>query len=451
MQTANNSEGKSTTKILQTKEFYTKIIIIALLIGALTITPTLSALTDTAVIGSKGIIKYAFSVTAESGYWQDIQNAVDQVTAVGNGNVYIPAGTFNFVNVNESWTGAKVTIPAGVNVYGAPNNRDAYDQNTEWRTVLVMPYDVASGAAWFKIVGSSNPNEPSRFSDIKLVGYRSIDSNSTTAHHSIVVNDVRDFRIDHCYFEHCVAGINVLGYTTCGVIDHNRLVNIYGFDNLADYTKGNIGYGVQVARGYYSTGYGYEPLMNVLGQYTDHSIYIEDNYFSKWRHCVASSCGAHYVFRYNTIDEDFGHFSLDMHGLRETGENRWGTRAAEIYENTLTNQVDFSGIFQTGGSSGVWFNNYIDNSYSYFTLYTEDTVASEVWHLQDFYAWGNIGPKTPTITQPTGTIDFTSRRIVIDWTHPAGNSSDANYPNVDSSWSIAGYKPYTYPHPLVTQ
>jgi hypothetical protein len=316
-----------------------------------------------------------------------------------------------------------------------------------------MPHNVASGAIWFKIVGSNDPNEPSRFSDIKLVGYRSIDSSSITEHYSILVEDVRNFRIDHCYFEHVTAGIDIWGYTTCGVIDHNRLVNIYGFDNLADYTKGNIGYGVKVGRGYYSTGYGYESLMDVLGKYTDHSVYIEDNYFSKWRHCVASGHGVHYVFRYNTIDNDFGHFSLDAHGLRDTGANRWGTRACEIYENTLINAIstDFRTIFQNGGGSGVWFNNYIDSTYRSdgIVLYVEDAVTSETWHLKDFYLWSAKGSWTSNWEgTPSG---FTANRNVLaDWDRDAGSPSDLDYPNVDPSWSIAGYKPYTYPHPLVT-
>ena len=442
-------------KEMQNTGRYTKLIVIALLIGMLTIAPALSSLTDTAVIGNTGTISYFVEVTAASGYWQDIQAAVNQVVASGGkGNVSIPEGTFNFVNVGESWTGARVNIPAGVNLFGAPTERDADGQVVEWRTILVMPWNVPGAwtntPVWFSINGNSDLGKPSRFSDIKLQGYRSISSSSTTIHRAIAVDRVRDFRIDHCAFEHTTGGILAGGLYCNGVIDHNKLYNIYGFDDLSNYMNGNIGYGIQVARDLSSIGY--EPLMNVLGKYTDHSVFIEDNYFSKWRHCVASGHGAHYVFRYNVIDDDFGHFSLDAHGLRDTGSNRWGTRATEFYENTLTNVMISEGwwnIFQNGGGSGVWFNNYIDTSYrsNGIVLYTEDVIQSETWHLKDFYLWSSKGPWAPSGNGvPSG---FTAdRNVLADWSRQAGDPTDLNYPNVNPSWSIAGYKPYPYPHPL---
>ena len=68
----------------------------------------------------------ALNVTATNGSAVGIQEAVDQVAAAGYGNVFIPEGTFNFVEVGEPWT--TVTIPAGVNIFGAPTERDANDQ-----------------------------------------------------------------------------------------------------------------------------------------------------------------------------------------------------------------------------------------------------------------------------------------------------------------------------------
>ena len=97
----------------------------------------------------------------------------------------------------------------------------------------------------------------------------------------------------------------------------------------------------------------------------------------------------------------------------------------------------------------MFFNNYIDTSYSANTiaLYSEDEVASATWHLKDWYMWSAQGPLNPPTSQ-NGDIFSSDRNVEAYWSRQAGNSSDLNYPNVDPSWSIAGYKPYQYPHPL---
>jgi hypothetical protein len=433
-------------------------------------------LTNTAKIYNTGQISVN-KVWAKSGYWRDIQAAVDAVAAAGGGIVYIPEGTWNFVNVGESWTGARVIVPPGVSIFGAPTERTSglpydgigmnpNDQVVEWRTVLVMPWDVpgtwGSIPVWFKLGdGSQNPNKPIRFSDIKLVGYRSFNSSSVTLHRGIAIYGVINFRIDHCYFEHiCGGAINILNYYyqnfyCSGVIDHCYFVNIYGYDVLSNYTAGNIGYGVSIGRSYYAPGeqpMPYEPKENMLGKYTNHTVFIEDCYFSKWRHCVSSGHGGYYVFRHNTIENDFGHFSLDVHGLRDSEPGRAGGQGAEIYHNKFLNcsdQNSVRGVFQCGGGYGVWFNNYIDTSYSSsgIVLYPEDYVPSETWHVKDFYLWSSLGPWRSSWSGIPSGFNAT-RNVYADWTRPAYNSSDPRYPNTDQSWSIAGYTPYPYPHPL---
>ena len=170
---------------------------------------------------------------------------------------------------------------------------------------------------------------------------------------------------------------------------------------------------------------------------------------------------AFYVFRYNTIDEDLGHYSLDVHGLRDTESGRAGGRGAEIYENTFTNvnqfipgtsSPDYRSVMQNGGGCGVFFNNYIDTSYSANTiaLYSEDEVSSDIWHLKDWHMWSARGPLNPP-TSHNGDIFSSDRNVEAYWNRQAGTSSDPNYPNVDPSWSIAGYQPYQYPHPLTLE
>jgi hypothetical protein len=447
---------KSAAMKLQSTKLYAALFVLMVIVGTFSVTTAISSLTKSVIIGSTGRIGPAANVTANSGSAKDIQAAVDEVAAAGGGEVHVPEGEFNFVEVGEPWQ--TVDIPAGVSLFGAPTERDANGQVIEWKTILVMPYDVPPlgwvyEVWWFSITGDKTIS--SRFSDIRLVGYRSIDPDSKSMIKGILVDGVKDFRIDHVCLEHtCAGGITI--WRSCGVVDHCKLFNIYGNDDLANYFNGNLGYGIEVQ---YDWVVSFEPTMSVLGQYTSYSTYIEDCYLSRWRHCVSAGHGAHYVFRYNTINKDPGHFSLDVHGLRDdpaTLPNSGGTRCAEFYENHLINAVsepevgeDIRAVLQNGGGCGVWFNNYIDDTYKPGTmqLYPEDYYASEVWHLKDFYLWSKLGAWT---TIPDGVPSgFTAdRNVLADWTRPAGNSTDPNYPNVDPAWSIAGYHPYPYPHPL---
>jgi len=451
-------------------KLYAAFFVLTMILEIFSFHTAISSLTKDVIIESTGRIGLAANVTANSGSAEDIQAAVDEVAAAGGGVVYIPEGEFNFVEVGEPWQ--TVNIPAGISLFGALTQRTGgqpepdygmspNDQVVSWRTVLKMPYDVPGAwipdpPVWFRIVGAGNPGESTRISDIKLVGYRSIDPESVTLHRGFSIDNVRDFRIDHCCLEHiCGGAITVWGLHACGVIDHCRIFNIHGFDDLAWGYDSTFGYGTQVNREY--SGITFDTTMSVLGQYTDYTVFIEDNYYSRWRHCVSSCDGAHYVFRHNNIEGDMGHFSLDAHGLREP-EPHGGTRCSEIYENKIIDCVPDpehppSGlIIQNGGGCGVWFNNYIDSSYNSdgITLYPEDYYASETWHLKDYYMWSKLGAWIPAWDGiPSGfTVD---RNVLTDWTRLAGDRSNPNYPNVDPTWSIAGYYPYLYPHPLASE
>lgn len=435
---------------------YTRLVVLAVAIMIFMSSFLVQASLNGVIIRTTGTISL-LEVTANSGSAADIQAAVDYVAAhAQRAKVHIPAGTFNFVNVGGPWR--TVDVPAGIDILGAPTERDANDQvlNNNWRTVLVMPYDVPgtpdNKAIWFNLGdGSQDPNRPTRFSDIKIQGYRTINANSITEHIALTVNGIINFRIDHNCFENTAGGAVVMpayfqyNLYCSGVVDHNRLYNTAGFDDLVNYENGNIDYGIELHRAY--NGVTFDPTMDVLGHNTNYTVFIEDNYFSKWRHCISSGHGAFYVFRHNIVDQDFGHYSVDVHGLRDTQAGRAGGRGMEVYENNFTRQVDFGGLMQDGGGCGVWFNNYVDTSYYAIALYAEDYVASQTWHLADFYMWGAKGPWTPNVGYPSGAIP-PSRHVVEDWNRPAFNSSNPLYPNTDPSWSIAGYKPYAYPHPL---
>lgn len=436
--------------MIQISRLYTKLTIIALLIGIFTVAPVLSSITDTIIIGNKGTITYnaEVKVTAKSGYWQDIQNAVNQVVAQGGiGEVYIPAGTFNFVNVGETWTGARVTIPAGVNVYGASNNRDANGQNTEWRTVLRLPWDAPSSwsLTWFKIVGNGDENKPSRFSDIKLVGYRYEDPASTTTLRGVNIEGVIDFRVDHCYFQDvCGGGIFTWGGPArkiCGVIDHCRFINTNGYV-VATADDCTVGYGIQMGVAYADVWE--DDVTKVLGQYTDYTVFIEDCYFEKWRHCTSANSGAHYVIRYCTIQNDFGYGAIDSHGWFQTSGGiitQVGTRATEIYANTIIDAVQYYWGTSIRGGAGVAFNNVFgggtfSSSHGYFMYLRNDMAgtpeAAKVW-CNDWYIWGN-------------TLLDGSSHLFTKY-DPANQIIEGENYFFHAPTTFT-YTPYQYPHPL---
>jgi len=396
-------------------------------------------------------------VYATSGYWRDIQDAVDQAHLLGGAYVQLPDGTFNFVNVGESWTGAKVVIPTGVNVFGghtektsgysepnrgmSPNN-----QVIEYKTVIRLPWDMpgtySNIPAWFKIQGNGDDTKQSRFSNIKLVGYRSVDQNSVQLNRPLVIMDCVNYRVDHCYFENTPSGIYTFGNYTqknAGVFDHCYFVNTNGkvVDAIADCT---VGYGIQVGRDW---GDFWEPnLSKVLGQYTPYSVYVEDCYFEKWRHCISSNDGAHWVIRHSTIKDDFGYGSLDAHGwYQESGGliTQVGTRAVEIYKNVIDNSIQAYWGVRIRGGAGVAFDNICGGGqFRYFMCLSNDMsgipAAEFVW-CNDWYIWGNEligGCALFTKYDPEGQI-----------------IEDINYHfHAPDTFT---YVPYQYPHPLATQ
>jgi len=475
---------------LRNTKFWALLMISAVLAGTLYLSPAISSLTDSVIIGSSGQFSTDLpTITAASGYWQDIQVAVDEAATYGIANVYIPEGTFNFVNVGEGWTGYRVTVPAGINVFGALTERTSgleyngtgqnpNDQVVEWKTILVMPWD-APTATWFKISGNGDPNKPSRFSDIKLVGYRSIDQNSTTKHRALNILSVIDFRVDHCYFENLCGGIFASGGGASwyddegirGVVDHCFLVNSNGIP--APYDQITVGYGVHIGR---SGGDLWEnDVSKVLGRYNNYTVFIEDCYFEKWRHVTSGNTGAHYVFRHNTVEDDFGYGSVDSHGYFQTAcynhtptltnpQADWngtdwvchycgaplrssrnespfiirqvGTRATEIYNNKIINAIQYEWGTNIRGGAGVSFNNYVGGgTYEIFMWFWNDVSGhpegSKIL-VNDWYIWNNT---------LLGGMDLV--RIKDPASDPIieGENYYLHAPTFD-------YISYPYPHPL---
>jgi len=400
-------------------------------------------------------------IWAKSGYWQDIQAAIVAVTAAGGGEVYIPEGVWNFVNAGESWSGSRVNVPAGVSIFGAPTNKTSglpydgvgmnpNDQVVEWKTVLVIPWDLPSNdnvgiKNMFRIYGTGDPAKPSRISDIKFVGYRSINSSSTQMPRAIRIEWVANFRVDHCYFENMAGGGvvafgrapggNTYGWSPCyGVIDHCYFVNSIGL--VAPYNSRTVDYGVFVARAY--GDWWDDNVTNIFGKYTEYTVFVEDCYFSKWRHCTAASDGAHYVLRHSTIENSYAYGDIDAHGTAQVQNGvitRVGTRAVEIYNCKIINGVNqpYGQVYAAfiRGGAGIAFNNTVGGGvYVYFIQLSNEAPAevSKCW-INDWYIWSN--------TMLNGRIEVT---VSGD-----GNIQEGvNYFRYAPSW----YTPYLYPHPL---
>ena len=429
------------------------------------------------VVGSTGQISTGAYAYANSGSARDIQAAVDWVAGHGGtGTVYIPEGTFNFVNVGEPWM--TVYIPAGVNLFGAPTERDANGQVIEWKTILVEPYGVPGGditdpsdpyysqqsspiKEWFVVDGNSDPNKPTRFSDIMLQGYRFTHPDWRGQTRALVINQVIDFRVDHSRFQDTPAGVWVGGNpnTQCrGVFDHNVFNNTNGLPydpsypmsgNDPAYAHRTVGYGIGM--GLVGSSLWDPNPSNVWGKYETANaagvVYIEDNYFSKWRHAACSGHGFYYVFRHNIINQDFAYGSIDCHGQYDVV----GTRAVEVYDNQFLNPLKWTsdtnywgiGMFDRGGA-GLIYNNNVSLPYKYFVQLSIDGPQDPV---QDTYIWGNnLDTGISLISNTAGYVEGKDYTIQT----PTKQGNTYTLPALDGKSSIQ-YTPYPYPHPLTLQ
>jgi hypothetical protein len=354
-------------------------------------------------------------IYAQSGYWKQIQNAVD-IASTGD-TVVIPEGTWNFVNVSETWTEHRIIVPAGVNIKGVATERDSNDNVVTWKTILKMPWDMPTDKSnapnWFWFRGTSDPDKPSRFSDIELIGYRYYNSSSIQMTSGVSMGGVDDggiinFRVDHCYFRDiCGGGVGTAGsdlsngpHETCGVIDHCKFIN----SNGVAYPWGDrtVDYGVYVSR-----GGGWNPdsqpaqsVSQTLGNYTDHTVFVEDCYFETWRHCVVCRQGGHVVVRRSTIYNDIGYGSVDIHG------DSAGV-ALEVYDCNITMATDAWYAMMVRAGFGVAANNVVGGgAYKYFIEFVDESANSTYW-VNHFYVWNNtmISGCTPiTEYDPSGNI-----------------------------------------------
>uniref|UniRef100_A0A6M3J3U5 Uncharacterized protein n=1 Tax=viral metagenome TaxID=1070528 RepID=A0A6M3J3U5_9ZZZZ len=436
-------------------------------------------------------------VTAKSGSWKDIQDAVDQFPPGGTGILHIPEGVWNFAD-EPPWHTVVIPSTIKIHILGvmmSPSDIDAttgIPKEGTWKTMLVMPFH-APYQFFFSVTGdgqhSQSPSTPNiRIAYIKFVGYREfnhrqegITEPNSWGYAGIQLNNIKDFRIDHCYFRH-VTDWCISIYHACGVIDHNRFINRYGsWTWNSSMPPCGVGYGI----GPMNNDAPWNPdISQVIGNYNDYTIFIDHNYFSRWRHDTVSQRGTHYVFRFNIIEHDSGSGNVDAHGY-ETGATL-STRAMEIYGNKFLDLVaNMEGYQETDpsvdpwtndtvlanyampntgicntvnwrGGGGVYFNNYVRN-YGMGPVLIRNGIIAEQW-AKDIWIWNNKNEVTELGFPQTIPINPNSAVAGLDYAY-LGEGQEPPYivnPDGRKTYMLPAlgednsviYTPYPDPHPL---
>lgn len=335
-----------------------------------------------------------------SGDSSDVESWINEADA--NGQAHIPAGCYKIDDT--------LGIPEGRRVIGAGMDE----------TIFYRDPDAFRGQNKPMVWVFGRGDNLTRISGIAFVGVRDPDDRGEDA--GITLSNVRDLRVDHCYFEGFGAAAIRIEGASRGVVDHSIFVDNYkpGI--------GNLGYGVVV--------YGTDEWAEDPAAGTAEAVFVEDNVFVGSRHAIASNAGAHYVFRHNLVQENVEACAVDAHGLG-FGSAR-GTRYVEVYQNVIEEPEDaWCGIGIRGGD-GVIFGNTIRGYRNPILLILEWGTPKSLKasypakdQIREMWVWDNTsgGRATEPRIDPEATGFLKEGRDY--WTEPK-----------------PGYNPYEYPHPL---
>ena len=212
-------------------------------------------------------------------------------------------------------------------------------------------------------------------------------------------------------------------------------------------------------------------------------ILTSNNTFDYHRHSIAGGGAGLYVFRHNTITNNWLEAAIDMHSARNTGigsGNQFATRAGEIYNNTIAatkfgngasigtdivtghslNELFLAAIIICGGDALIYNNSCIGYQeliqIQAFPTYFGDTVYPV--HYGPGYNSGvsyGIGHTGTDSSHGDGDHWYWSNTYA-----PFLSYIPAYFENASPSWfavdrdyhfsSKPGYIAYTYPHPSTT-
>ena len=361
-----------------------------------------------------------------------IQNAINQAHALsGHNRVILPAGS-------------GILNPSSDGVLRSYGNIDIIGPGQDLcvlKGTIVPPYydDPNSlGAGFLSVNGASENGASVILKGFSYIGFRELYPDNGAHLNGIWIQQIKDFLIQDVKIKDIGGnGIQTMGWydsgslVTQGVISRCSLINTSGVPGGAGgaSTGPNVlGYGICA---YGSRGLGWVPdSMQVLGKYNygRSCIYVEDSYFSHWRHDIASANNAHYVFRHNIIEFDSGFHCIDAHGYQ--GGTDIGTRAVEVYNNILrsptrTGTWNGEGVSWGGqirGGAATIFNNTLQG-YTGFMLFMNEGTNS-LYYPTDVWMWNN------TLNGAT--------LYALDTTAPTNFNLTAP----------TNYTPYAYPHPL---
>ena len=343
---------------------------------------------------------YSKNIIANSVNFIDVEKAVSK--AVPGDVIFIPAGSANW------GTEHNLKVFGGITIIGEGKNRTIIKRSQSSTNPLITfecinglqseVYDIGFIGNFFK-------------EDIELYENGTLKRNITLSQGLGFLEGCQDFKVANCSFEGfgncaiCIRDNKDNTTTQRGVVYENEFL-----DNFYSEVK-NYGYGVVV---YGDNVWPYDPNPTtrpepILG--TINAVYVEDNFFSGNRHCIASNNASKYVFRYNTVKYTLpviNYAMVDAHGESSAffGEVPTGSLSYEIYENSFEvntperEQVAGRAIGIRGGD-GVIFNNKIsDKIHRNISLTKEhknykiprcNTNQYETTHLN---IWGNEEPKT---------------------------------------------------------
>ena len=353
-----------------------------------------------------------------TGMWEDLQAAANQAQ-LGD-TILIPPGRWALPN--------NVVFPTGIHVRGMGKD-----------LTVIVNANPATSTEMFRI--DAVAGRQFTMSDLTLEGRgRALVAQGDTS--------VRDkglflrgrhigFRIHHCRFTgFSNAGIQIFAEQSDykghpeGVIDHNEFIeNFYLVPDVMA-----LGYGVAI--------YGDVNDWSLhLG--TGSAVFVEDNIFILCRHSIAANSAARYVFRYNTITNNYYPFAaVDAHGR---GISARGTRSYEIYENQISGGIDYrtdepQATWALGlrGADGVVFNNRFTEMAKPIYLAIEGGINDKTYpvpdQVRDLWLWGN---------RLDGNL--------LNTLNAGVHNNETNFFHEGRDYYFAeksGYRPYIYPHPL---
>ncbi len=364
-------------------------------------------------------------VTATSGSQAAIQAAVN--AAQPGDVVFIPAGVWNVQGT--------VVLKEGIHVRGA--GRDSTILNRlDSASIPIFSLQAVTGA-------------PFKVSDITFSG-RGLDLFIADPSSTVVDTGIRilgkasGFEIFNCRFRRFTGnGIYINGSSGApllgaprGVIHGNEFLDIY-----YSTSSGSLGYGVGV---YGDSSWG------ALELGTGNAVFIEGNVFQRNRHCVASNFGSRYVFRHNTVTQNYAPApAVDAHGRTTTSP---GSRSFEVYNNSIgggvawphnTPQATWAGGIR--GGDGVIFNNTFTGSTAPLFLMVENLygLSNPAYpapdQTTDLWLWGNTLNGGSYNAVHLGYGDPQLQQDLIPFFQ---NGRDFHYAQKP------GYAPYLYPHPV---